>query len=375
MRVLLLADTHIGLDLPVRPRIERRRRGDDFLANYERALAPALDAAEGIDLVVHGGDLLDRSRPPAAVVEAALAPLARVAAAGVPVVLVPGNHERSCIPRTLATAVEGLHILHGPCTVSLRLAGLHVAVSGYPFERRVGERFPERLEATGWRDVEADLRLLCLHQAVEGARVGPVGYRFRCGVDVVGGAALPAGFAAVLSGHIHRAQTLTLDSGGGPLAAPVVYPGSVERTAFAERHEDKSFTVLDLVADGRPGGRLARLERRPLPARPMVVLDVTADWFASGAVRARGDARAPATGPPALAPSATADGLPRALADRLRGLDPDAVVGVRVPEHLAALALPHLGAGALRRLAPPTMNVEVSVRLGPAALDRRAADA
>ena len=40
VRVLLVADTHIGFDDPLRPRVQRRRRGPDFLANFERALAP-----------------------------------------------------------------------------------------------------------------------------------------------------------------------------------------------------------------------------------------------------------------------------------------------------------------------------------------------
>jgi hypothetical protein len=30
IRVLLMADTHLGFDLPLRPRIKRRRRGPDF---------------------------------------------------------------------------------------------------------------------------------------------------------------------------------------------------------------------------------------------------------------------------------------------------------------------------------------------------------
>ena len=42
-RVLFLTDTHLGFDYPFRPRIQRRRRGLDFFANYEKALAPALD--------------------------------------------------------------------------------------------------------------------------------------------------------------------------------------------------------------------------------------------------------------------------------------------------------------------------------------------
>ena len=62
LRVLLLADTHLGLDLPLRPRVDRRRRGPDFFANTARALEPALRGEVG--LVVHGGDLLYRSHRP-----------------------------------------------------------------------------------------------------------------------------------------------------------------------------------------------------------------------------------------------------------------------------------------------------------------------
>ncbi len=89
IRVLLVADTHLGFDLPIRPRIERRRRGHDFLANLNRALQPALTGE--VDLVVHGGDLFDRSKVPAALVDIAMAPLLRVAEAGTPVYLVPGK--------------------------------------------------------------------------------------------------------------------------------------------------------------------------------------------------------------------------------------------------------------------------------------------
>ena len=35
IRILFLADTHLGFDLPVKPRINRRRRGIDFFKNYE----------------------------------------------------------------------------------------------------------------------------------------------------------------------------------------------------------------------------------------------------------------------------------------------------------------------------------------------------
>src|SRR5262245_55954218 len=65
VRILLLADTHLGFDLPSSPRVGRRRRGHDFLANYALALEPALSGE--VDLVVHGGDVFDRSSVPSSV--------------------------------------------------------------------------------------------------------------------------------------------------------------------------------------------------------------------------------------------------------------------------------------------------------------------
>ena len=96
IRILLLADTHLGFDLPLRPRVRRRRRGEDFLANHRRALQPALRGE--VELVVHGGDVFHRPGVPPSLVYQGMEPLMEVAEAGIPVVVVPGNHERGRIP-------------------------------------------------------------------------------------------------------------------------------------------------------------------------------------------------------------------------------------------------------------------------------------
>ena len=339
MRVLFVSDTHLGFDLPARPRVERRRRGLDFFACFERALEPALRGEAGV--VVHGGDLLYRSRVPACLVQRALAPLVRVADAGVPVLLVPGNHERSAIPYPLLAAHERLHVFRGPSTVVIERRGLRVAFAGIPYARSVRRAFPALLAATGCSLAEADARVLCLHQSVEGAVCGPPpGFTFRDGDDVVRTSDLPRDVAVVLCGHVHRHQVLRRDLGGRPLAAPVVYAGSVERTSFAERDETKGFVMATLGA-GRPGGRLLGCDFRPLPARPMRVHEV--------------------------AEGSDASGLEREIAAAIAAAPPDAVLQLRVPQRVAGAEA--LRAARLRALAPPTANVSVSVRpSGPSRL-------
>lgn len=331
IRVLLLADSHLGFDLPVRPRIRRRRRGHDFQANFERALAPAL--AGRVDVVVHGGDVFHRSRVPLSVAHAAYAPLLRVAEAGIPVLIVPGNHERSRLPHVRLGAHPGIRIFDRPRTFVLRIGGARVAFAGFPYQRyQVRSRFDEVLARTGWRLAEADVRLLVVHHCVEGATVGPSDFTFTTAPDVIRGADLPAGFAAVLSGHIHRHQVLGTDLRGRPLPAPVLYPGSVERTAIAEKDERKGFMTLD-VEPGDDGGRLSGWRFHELPARPMLVREIRLPLRA-----------------------------PRSLEARIRALlaeaPADAVLRLRVIGRLTDDDRRVLAADRLRAMSPPSMNLE-----------------
>ena len=243
LRLLLLGDTHLGLPAA------------GHFANYQRALEPALRG--DVDLVVHGGDVFYRSRIKPGLVLRAFEPLKRLADAGVPVIVVPGNHERSAIPFPLLALHPGVFIFDRPRTFSLTVRGMRVAIAGFPNDRdHIRERFAGLVEQTGWRSAAADVRLLCIHQTVEGATVGPAGYVFRWAPDVIPGAAVPSGFAAVLSGHIHRHQVLRTDLRRHPLAAPVFYAGATERTSGAERDETKGYLMMEVAADEGTGGRV-----------------------------------------------------------------------------------------------------------------------
>ena len=263
IRVLLLSDTHLGFDLPQRPRVERHRRGEDFFASFSRALEPARRGE--VDLVVHGGDVLFRSRVKPGLVLRAFDPLKRVADSGVPVVVVPGNHERSAIPYPLLAAHPGIHIFDRPRVFALSIRGINVAIAGFPNERhRIRDRFPALVEGTSWSTVKADVRLLSFHQSVEGATVGPADFVFRENPDVIPGRAIPRCFAAVLAGHIHRHQVLTHDLRGRTMGAPVFYPGSTERTSDAERFEEKGFVTLEIEPDAAGVGRTRAWKFHPL---------------------------------------------------------------------------------------------------------------
>ena len=97
MKLFHVADIHLG-----------RRRLDGRLPHSDLATAFGFVAEKAIeekaDVFLIAGDLFDRSRPGDSAVAAATRPICDVACSGIPVVIVPGNHERSVLPDVLLLA-------------------------------------------------------------------------------------------------------------------------------------------------------------------------------------------------------------------------------------------------------------------------------
>jgi exonuclease SbcD len=343
MRILLLADSHLGFELPIRPRSHRRRRGYDFLANYHRALEPARTG--DVDVVVHAGDVFDRPTVAPSIAYQAYEPLRQIADAGLPILVVPGNHERSRLPHRRLLAHPNIHVFDVPKTVVLTARGTAAAFAGFPYERRdVRTRFPALLAQTRWQDSATRHRVLCIHHCVEGATVGPSDHVFTTASDVIRHRDVPREFTAVLTGHVHRHQVLSVDRDGRRLATPVFYPGSIERTAFAEIGETKGFIVLDLARE-RALSDAIDWEFRPLPARPMHRIELVA--------------------------AEDVERLARDVRDAVASVPADAVLGLRVRGELTDAHWLVLSAKHLRAIAPATMNVEITPVDSPPLVVRR----
>ena len=332
-RIVFFADTHLGFDFPVRPRIERRRRGPDFFDNFHRVLDYARETRP--DVVLHGGDLFFRARVPQPIIDMVYSDLYQFAAQGIPILIVPGNHERSILPGSLFLGHPNIHIFDQPRSFVFDVDGAQLVFSGFPCRRMdVCEQFSPLLEASGWGQHAGACQLLCLHQTVEGASVGPSGYTFRHGKDVIPRAALPQAAIAILSGHIHRKQVLQARQAGEHRSPPVIYPGSIERTSFAERDETKGFYDITLTKamDGRWG--IEKLDFRELPARPMVDL-----------VLGKG-----------LAPGQVVDYI-RAESSQM---DPDSIVRLRCEIGVDEAVKQATTSRLLREILPETMNCQFS---------------
>ncbi|MCP4150150.1 MAG: hypothetical protein GY757_20555 [bacterium] len=361
-RLLVVSDTHLGFDLPFRPRVARRRRGPDFFKNFNLALEPVFNKSPDMramgaeftncpyegspDAVVHCGDLLFRSKVPPQLVQMAFEPLIKVADTGTPVYLVPGNHERSAIPYPMLAAHPNIHIFDTPRTFVLDKEGVKLALVGFPYVRKdVRSTFPEVLAQTRYKESNADARVLCMHHCVEGATLiqGSTRYTFRNNHDVIRLSHIPPDFAAVLNGHIHRFQVLTRDLKGNSLAVPVLYPGSIERTSFQEKDEEKGFLTVEIApGDSEPGGDtgkgiLSKWLFHTLPARPMIMLELQANGMDAGALK-------------------------EWLQLQMNGVPEDGIVKIRITGTLSRESLELLSASSLRALTPQTMNLTVTLQ-------------
>ncbi|MCP4809289.1 MAG: hypothetical protein GY913_12075 [Proteobacteria bacterium] len=244
MKILHLTDTHLGNHLTVRGAPEGWHRGLDHEAAMARALEPAMRGE--VDLVVHSGDVFNRSRPSPDAMRAAARLLTRVARR-TPIVVIPGNHDRRGVAKSLPWRAPNIHICERP----ERLVVGAVALALVPFFRRAGAWADAARRAVG-----QGVDLLVAHQAFDGAIVPGLVFRAGEQLDTIGEQHLPDGVDHILCGHIHPRQVTVVGE------TRVVQPGSTERTAFSEAHETKGTAIWSL-------DRHISFEFRDLPTRPM----------------------------------------------------------------------------------------------------------
>jgi DNA repair exonuclease SbcCD nuclease subunit len=258
MRILHLTDTHLGAWRPVLGAPPDWSRA----ADHHAALVGALSLADelDVDLVVHTGDVFDRSRPPWRWVQAAAQALTG-AARRRPVVVLSGNHDRHGLSRTLPLHVPDLHIVDKPANLALRLRSGALRLAAVPYSRSVQGWVHGATVALG---PGADLMLA--HQAFHGVVVPGLTFRIGAQADTVGArhlAGLPP-VQAILCGHIHPRQVV--DCGD----VPVVHPGCLVHTALRDAPHPEGLAVWSIEDQ-------VRWDFIDRPARPLRRVDAPAD--------------------------------------------------------------------------------------------------
>jgi exonuclease SbcD len=265
------------------------------ILDFERSLALCLDRAiaEPADLVLFGGDAFPDATPPPIVQQIFARQFRRLADAGIPTVLLVGNHDQHsqgqggaslAIYRSLG--VPGFVV--GERLETHRITTRHgdVQVVTLPWLTRSALLTRQETEGLSMAEVsgllrqrldlalEGELRtrdpgvptVLLAHLMVEQATYGAE--RF---LSAGQGFTVPLAllcrpeFAYVALGHVHRHQILCPDP-------PVVYAGSIERVDFGEESEEKGYCWVT-IAEGNTDVQFC-----PIPARRFctVTADITA---------------------------------------------------------------------------------------------------
>ena len=270
MKFIHTADTHLGFEITKTAQSDplgRQNRGDAIFENFVAIVDQTIET--GADLFIHSGDLFNKYYIPREVLDELIRPFTDLVRAGIPVLIIPGNHERSEFPFDLFHGAKNVFVFDRPKSLSLTLDGYSVGIAGFPFIREDSRwTFPKALEETEYEGLRSDFNILVTHQAFDQATVGPVDFTFREGrPDTVSRQTVPLDFEYIAAGHIHRYQILS-----HPLKPELhfVYPGSTQRVSFAEMNEEKGFVEAEVLNN--------RIETRfmPLPTYDMEIVKIEA---------------------------------------------------------------------------------------------------
>lgn len=265
MRIVHLADTHLGFrQLHRVNEAGRNVREQDV---YD-AFADAIDIALHLDpdAVIHAGDLFDSYHPSSAALGAALDGFAHLREAGIPIVVIAGNHST---PRV--TAAEhifgvlgrfgGVHMVHGAPQV-VRLEGRGRA--GTLAVHAIAHDNDEAAVAAALREArpapDADFNVLVAHVGLEG--LGQMAGSEAGSLTLSGETLDQAGeFDYIALGHLHKFA---------PARDNAAYAGSLERLSWSDDADCKGVVEVDLAA-GRRSPDYLRLH--PVPTRGMIALE------------------------------------------------------------------------------------------------------
>lgn len=269
MKILHFADAHIDMANYGRhdPETGLPLRVLDFLKSLDTIVDTAIN--EQVDMVIFAGDTY-RDRSPAPTYQREWGKrIHRLSAAGLPTLLLVGNHDVSpatgrahAIQEFDTLHVPNVRVLAKPAFLSAEELGLPVQVIALPWVSKSGmmaysqmsgedsEKVYEKLEDLLTEFVgqcfgkidESFPVILTAHASVQGAQYGAE-RMVMLGNDLVlsGSLVKDPRLDYVALGHIHKPQNLNENA-----HPPVIYPGSIERVDFGEAKDKKFFIIANI---------------------------------------------------------------------------------------------------------------------------------
>jgi DNA repair exonuclease SbcCD nuclease subunit len=236
-RVAFFSDTHLDYASGHHFTDGVNTRAMDGYVAFEETITQILE--EGVDLVLHGGDLFHKSTPTVRGIVHAREQFARLNAAGIPAFAVVGNHDHPNTTYRLPACMAVHDPEHGVIVID-GIGGTIPLADGLVIHAVPhGGLMPLTADPTPQDGV---VNILLTHGAVELPNA-----RFDT-ADSPAEAFIPPqmlqkDWSLMLAGHFHQRQAL-------PMHYPAWYAGSALRRGFSDEPGGRGWLLIDIASDG-----------------------------------------------------------------------------------------------------------------------------
>lgn len=238
IRIAHLSDTHLGYRAlgKADPVSGRNQRSVDVENAFADAITDIL--SRNVDLVVHSGDLFNQTRPPYAAIGVAMRQFRRLEAAGIPAVVIGGNHDTPRLRSSgsvfslLSLVAPETRFVGGYETEFVPFPALDLTVTAIPHGRLTEPLPPAVFPNTETRN------LLVTHGFVPGME--PKTHR-EPGEEEIDEVILPPDFDYIALGHYHIREQVRPNAW---------YAGSTERFGFGDLPVDTGYLIVELGERG-----------------------------------------------------------------------------------------------------------------------------
>lgn len=255
LRIAHFADTHLGYRAYHRTTPEgRNARMVDIELGLERAIDDIL--TRDVDLVLHAGDVFHHNRPTWGTLRVFVEQMRRLEDAGLPVVLIAGNHDTPRLRTTstvydlLPLALPRVRFVTSWDVREIEFADLGLWVHAFPHGANTNPNLPPLMPIPGARNV------LMAHGLAPGLRLA---HAHEPGEEQLTLEVQSTAFDYVALGHYHI---------HGHQGGNAWYSGSTERMGWGDEPAEPGYNLVTL---GPPGADPV-VEHVRVPARPMRTL-------------------------------------------------------------------------------------------------------
>ena len=239
MKILHIADTHLGFSAYRKVTEEgiNQREIDTYNA-FKKFIDYAIENKP--DLIIHAGDLFDSVRPNNRAITFAIDQILRLSKAGIPYVIIAGNHEHPKLKETghilsIFDHIENVYSIYKAKyeKIKLNLNNQKITVHALP-QCELKSQFKKELSKIK-PDKDSDFNIFTSHGAVTGIKVFSMN---EFNELIIPAKILAKDFDYIALGHFHKYSKL---------AENAYYSGSTERFTFTDAPDKKGF--IEIIFD------------------------------------------------------------------------------------------------------------------------------